>query len=178
MRDGSPGSYNAFWSCNEEAVCPRCQGIFIKRNVAQRYCVNCRHPTRLLITLEQSLVLQRFRNLCKKYHLPPVKTFGKVCHVHGSGIYFFTNLKLQENLSEERRKRWIQLLEKFCNDMENGHYSLIIRDARIEKREVPVKRQCPMTAANCAGGVLPGSCPKHWRECSLDGGAVRLTMSS
>lgn len=31
----------------------------------------------------------------------------------------------------------------------------------------PYKAHCPTGALYCGGGILPGSCPKHWRECGL-----------
>jgi hypothetical protein len=31
----------------------------------------------------------------------------------------------------------------------------------------PYKPSCPTGAVYCTGGLLPGSCPKRWRECAL-----------
>ena len=31
----------------------------------------------------------------------------------------------------------------------------------------PYKPRCPTGALYCTGGLLPGSCPKHWRECGF-----------
>jgi hypothetical protein len=32
----------------------------------------------------------------------------------------------------------------------------------------PYKNRCPMKSLNCFGGLLPGSCPRHWRgECAM-----------
>jgi hypothetical protein len=31
----------------------------------------------------------------------------------------------------------------------------------------PYEPQCPTGALYCTGGLLPGSCPKHWRECGF-----------
>ena len=33
----------------------------------------------------------------------------------------------------------------------------------------PYKPSCPMHSWNCQGGLLPGSCPRHWKECIFSG---------
>lgn len=33
----------------------------------------------------------------------------------------------------------------------------------------PYKPRCPAGALYCTGGLLPASCPKHWRECGFFG---------
>ena len=31
----------------------------------------------------------------------------------------------------------------------------------------PYKPSCPTHSWNCQGGLLPGSCPRHWKECPM-----------
>ena len=33
----------------------------------------------------------------------------------------------------------------------------------------PYKPSCPIHSWNCQGGLLPGSCPQHWKECTFSG---------
>ena len=33
----------------------------------------------------------------------------------------------------------------------------------------PYKQHCPMRLSHCQGGLLPGSCPRHWKECIFSG---------
>jgi hypothetical protein len=37
----------------------------------------------------------------------------------------------------------------------------------IEWIDPPYKATCPTTALYCVGGLLPGSCPRRWKECTL-----------
>jgi hypothetical protein len=120
--------------------------------------------------------MARFKNLCEKYHLGAGITFATVCHARPFSYYELQVIKRQGQVSEGRRKIWFQLMEKFCNDLENGHYNLVFNRARTQKRVTPLKVTCPMGALACAGGVLPQSCPRHWAECPLDGGIIQLTM--
>ena len=33
----------------------------------------------------------------------------------------------------------------------------------------PYKQRCAMKLNHCAGGLLPGSCPRRWNECAMNG---------
>ncbi len=33
----------------------------------------------------------------------------------------------------------------------------------------PYKQSCAIKMSHCHGGLLPGSCPRGWRECALNG---------
>jgi len=39
----------------------------------------------------------------------------------------------------------------------------------LEYVNSPYKPKCPKQSLNCQGGLLPGSCPRLWKECILSG---------
>ena len=174
---------HAFWACDYIAVCERCGGEFRKTSVSRRYC-GCT-PTKLAITLEQSIIVQRFRNICKKYRLNVYDTFRVATKCEPKNFYRLTSLKLQLEISDTRRKLWCKLLERFNNDFENGWYDIdswyVFEDtrrseARAVRRTEPMKKTCPQNVSHCPGAFLPGSCPRNWRDCSLS--QLWITSSS
>lgn len=171
-----PGTHT-FWQCDEIAVCGRCGAEFQKTSYAQRYC-GCT-PTKLVTTLEQSIVIARFRNICQKYGLHVYDTFKLATRTHGNNFYRLTNPKFQLGIGPQKRKLWIKLLERFNTQFEAGYFDIepatggphpferMTPKARLLKRDEPRKKECPMKLGHCPGANIPGNCPRNWKDCSF-----------
>jgi len=63
-----------------------------------------------------------------------------------------------------------KLLTKTIEDIKGGKVWLR-RVSRqrwdLEYVYPPYKPSCPVHSWNCQGGLLPGCCPRHWKECSM-----------
>lgn len=160
------GTHN-FWSCDEHVPCKRCGAIFHKTHVKKEFC-GCK-PTKLQITLEQSIVLQKFKNLCRKYRLNVYDTFHNIAHMPGNNFYRLTHPVLQLEMGSQKRALIIKLIDRFNREFEAGCFELIPRQTTFSARrlQTPKEKKCPLTLSHCAGAVLPGSCPRQWRDCPL-----------
>ena len=152
---------------HEQAICARCSAEFTKTHIRQKYC-GCK-PTKLQTTLEQSLVVQRFRNICNKYNLHFYATFQTVTGSVGNNFYYLTDPKLHDHMSKTRIKLWCKLLDRFNKQFEQGYYKLIPGKNRYFacKLAQPTPKECPKKLSHCPGAVIIGSCPRQWRECPL-----------
>lgn len=179
------GTHN-FWACDEQAICRRCGAEYRKTNRNQKFC-GCR-PTKLEITLEQSIIVHHFRNLLRKYHLSVYDTIHMITKRDPREFYALTNPRLQYKLSELKRKRYVQLIDRFNREFEQGWYDFDVVKLRepfhkfsfkhvITRRQTPLPKSCAKSLSHCPGTVLPGSCPRQWRECPLSEAASGLRCS-
>ena len=64
-----------------------------------------------------------------------------------------------------------KLLAKTIERIKAGKVWLIRKTRQrwdLEYVNPPYKPRCPRAALNCPGGLLPGSCPRHWHgECVM-----------
>ena len=64
-------------------------------------------------------------------------------------------------------KVWLRRKSRQSWELELVEESWNIRADRIEPPAVYV-RHCPQNALYCLGGLLPGSCPRRWKECGFN----------
>jgi hypothetical protein len=66
-------------------------------------------------------------------------------------------------MASEKRGDLAELLRRVMGRFRAGVY--VFTGKRIARPRPPWKRLCPADALYCQGAILPGDCPRHWREC-------------
>jgi hypothetical protein len=126
-------------------------------------------------------VISEYRELCKKYHISAQYTFENLFLVKNT-MNTWAKFYYQRFAADAFRDKCIKMLQKFIKEFKAGYYELSplrphgrmdklrafwgLRYAAI-KRMSPGKVECPMHLQQCEGGLYPGDCKRHWRECPL-----------
>lgn len=164
-----------------ECVCQRCGEKFIG-TAKSKYCKKkqCRRYT---FSPFDEKVISEYRELCKKYHISVQHTFRTLFLVKNTQSEWHL-FAYERKTSEAYRDRCIKMLQKFIKEFKAGYYELSplrphgrmdklraywgLRYAAIKKMS-PGRPECPMKLPHCEGGLYPGDCKRHWRECALFG---------
>lgn len=170
--DGVPRTAIDDWK-----ICPNCGAEFHRTHIRKKYCsANCRSK----LTPQEKLIVERFVNLCLKYHLSKYRSFMMIAHEKSAGIFKEFEKPNYSNhhggFSERKKTRILLAIKKFCDDFETGKYDMekwtsqeqFNRDLYfVRRRLTPPKYECPRRVPTCRGGFLPYSCPTQFRECEL-----------
>jgi hypothetical protein len=174
--------------------CPGCGTEFWRAKWSdKRYCDPLCTGARL--TDYDKKVLADYRALCTRYSLAAHKTFEQITGHPWRYFYYLTQrLEKRKKTAKNRRKdkytrgrystatkdRYIAVIKRIVDDIHAGKYAVVLdrislnavtrslmRKNRLVRRLSPGRPECPMKLVHCAGGLYPGDCPRHWRECPL-----------
>lgn len=168
---------NVNWRPKERrALCKGCGAEYDRLFCRQFYCSpECRQYKQ---TSQDRMTLATFQNLCSKYHMSCAYTFATICHCNRQIYYRLTSPKKflsNGHIGSDRTKLFYRVLEKFNRDFQNGCYDMVAKFYKagplftIVRRLNPLPRNCPRGLSHCAGGILPHSCPRQFKECELAG---------
>ena len=168
-------------------TCPGCGAKFNSwGKIHKIYCSPQCGGARL--TSEDTDTINAYRQLCKKYNLPPGITWAQISGYSRRSFYWPTGRvrkikkvtrgnEGQGLLSVQTKNRYMAMMAKFVREFKAGMYDIIPPKlnpkyplqpkARVKRRLTPGRPVCPMNLVHCGGGLFPGDCPKHWRECPL-----------
>lgn len=168
-------------------TCPGCGAKFNSwGKIRQIYCSPQCGGARL--TSQDTDTINAFRHLCERYNLSAPRTWAAISGYLPRSFYWPTSRVRkggntrgnyrQGLLSPQTKNRYMAMMAKFVKEFKEGKYDLIPPDekyknfnykprAKIKRRLTPGRPECPMKLHHCAGGLFPGDCPKHWRECPL-----------
>jgi hypothetical protein len=99
-------------------------------------------------------------------HGIPLRSFGRLTRISPWAIRMAKAGKRSLSQIQEN------LIERTTEKLEGGQ--LWLRQTNRQKWDLVwlappgYKPHCPTTALYCRGGVLPGTCPKRWKECPLN----------
>ena len=127
-------------------------------------------------------VLSDYRAMCTRHHLSVPMTWQQLTGKPSRHFYYLTE-RLNcgwGRFSTATKNRYIAVIKRIVDDFNAGMYEVtldrvtvdVLRKKpmlmnRLERRLSPGRPECPMKLSHCAGGLYPGDCPRHWRECPL-----------
>ena len=112
------------------------------------------------------VIAQKLVGFLDRYGIP-LRAFGRLTRISPWAIRLAMAGKRSLPDFQER------LIERTMAKLEQG--KLWLRQTRRQRWDLvwlepsPYQPNCPTTALYCRGGVLPGTCPKRWKECPLNG---------
>ena len=165
--------------------CPGCGTEFYRAKWSdKRLCNPACGGARL--TDYDKKVLSDYRSLCQRYHLSAHKTFQQLTGHPWRYFYYLTGRLdkrksgVEGRYSTATKNRYIAVIKRIVDDIQAGKYEVTLDRIsldpqthtlqprnRLERRLSPGRPECPMKLVHCAGGLYPGDCPRHWRECPL-----------
>lgn len=137
--------------------CCDCKKPFKQNAPVQRRCSDCRatfveNPW----PGNSQEIFEQFRQFCGKYKITRARIIAKANwkRVFRTG---------SNAVSAEKKGDLANLLCRVMTRFREGRY--IFRHGEIHFQSAPWQPICPTGALYCRGAILPGDCPRHWKEC-------------
>lgn len=137
--------------------CCDCKKPFKQSAPVQRRCSDCRatfveNPW----PGDSQQVFELFRRFCVKYKITRARIIAKDNwkRVFRTGSYV---------VSSEKKRDLANLLCRVMTRFREGRYAFL--NGEVYFQSPPWQPICPTGALYCRGAILPGDCPRHWKEC-------------